>query len=384
MSEILDAIDNLPDISFIDGITLLGLQQRLISIYQSKYEEITGKRIRLTKADPNRIILLANAQLLYQGFLNIDKAGKMNLLKYSYGDFLKNLAAFKNVTELEPKAATVNVTWSLAEPRASATPIPEGSRVTADFEVFFETTEYNEIPAGETQVTITMTCTTTGEEGNGFAPGEIIEQVDPLAFIESITNIDTSTGGTGEESDQSIAERTYLAPSAYSTAGPDDAYIYHAKNYDTQIGDVLPTSPTPGVVDIRFIMADGSIPDAATIAGLTAHLQQRGKRPLTDSLQVGAPEVVNYRISATYYVNKSDRANAEAIQEGAQQAIDDYKDWQCTKIGRDINPDELRGLMKQAGVKRVTITEPVFTILTDQQIAQCQGVTLTYGGLEDD
>lgn len=384
MSEILDAIDNLPDISFIDGITLQGLQNLLISAYLNKYEEITGKRIWLAKADPNRIILLANAQLLYQGFQHIDRAGKMNFIKYSYGDYLRNLAAFKNVTELVPKPATVNVKWKLAEPRTLATPIPEGTRVTADFEIFFETTQYNEIPAGDTEITIKMTCTTTGESGNGFAPGEIIEQVDPLAFIDSITNIDTSTGGTDEESDQSIAERTYLAPSAYSTAGPDDAYIYHAKNYDSEIGDVHPSSPTPGIVDIRFIMADGSIPDAATIAGLTDYLQQRGKRPLTDNVTVGAPDVVPYNIAATYYINKSDRANTEAIQDGAQQAVEDYQAWQSARIGRDINPDELRGYMKNAGVKRITITEPAFTVLTDQQIAQCGTVSLTYGGLEDD
>lgn len=384
MSEILEAIDSLPDISFIDGITLQGLQNLLISAYLKKYEEVTGRRIRLAKADPNRIILLANAQVLYQGFEHIDRAGKMNFLKYSYGEFLRNLAAFKNVAELEPKPATVNVKWMLAEPRTVVTAIPEGTRVTADFETFFESTEYNEIPIGETEITITMTCTEAGEKGNGFAPGEIIEQVDPLAFIDSIVNIDTSAGGTDEESDQSIAERTYLAPSAYSTAGPDDAYIYHAKNYDPSIGDVVPTSPTPGVVDIRFMMADGTIPSAATIAGLKSYLAQRGKRPLTDNLQVGAPEVVSYNITATYYINKSDRANAEAIQDGAEQAVEDYKDWQSAKIGRDINPDELRGYMKEAGVKRIVITAPEFTVLTTQQIAQCSTVTLTYGGLEDD
>lgn len=384
MSEILEAIDSLPDISFIDGITLQGLQNLLISAYLNEYERITGKRIRLAKADPNRIILLANAQLLYQGFEHIDRAGKMNFLKYSYGDYLRNLAAFKNVAELQPKPATVNVKWMLAEARTVATAIPEGTRVTADFETFFESTEYNEIPVGETEITITMTCTEAGEKGNGFAPGEIIEQVDPLAFIDSIVNTDTSAGGTDEESDQSLAERTYLAPSAYSTAGPDDAYIYHAKNYDPSIGDVVPTSPTPGVVDIRFMMADGTIPDAGTIAGLTAYLAQRGKRPLTDNLQVGAPTVVSYNITATYYINKSDRTNAEAIQDGAEQAVEDYKDWQSAKIGRDINPDELRSYMKEAGVKRIVITAPEFTVLTNQQIAQCGTVTLTYGGLEDD
>ena len=141
MADILDAIDNLPDISFIDDLTLQDMQNLMITAYQDKWEELTGETIHLKRADPNRIILLAAAQYIYQGLLNVDKAGKMNFLKYSYGDYLKNLAAFKNTPELEPQKATVSVKWSLAEARAVATAIPEGTRVTADWETFFETTD---------------------------------------------------------------------------------------------------------------------------------------------------------------------------------------------------------------------------------------------------
>lgn len=385
MSELLDVIDNLPDVSFIDNKTLEDIQQFLISKFQSYYKELTGvTKFKLQKGDPYRIILLSNALLLYQGLQNVDKAGKMNLIKYAYGDYLKHLAAFKNTLAKEPQAATVNVKWSLEEARGSATPIPEGSRVTADYKIYFETQEYNEIPAGETEIIIPMICTVTGEEGNGFAPGELKEMVDPLGFIDSVANIDTSSGGTGEETDQSLAERAFLAPSGYSTAGPKDAYIYHVKNYNSEIGDVYPSSPSGGVVDIRFIMADGSIPDASMITGLTDYLQQGERRPFTDQVQVGAPSVVDYQIEATYYINKSDQSAAAMIQSAVDQAVDDYKFWQCTKIGRDINPDELRGLMKNAGVKRTEIKKPAFTVLQDGQVARCTAVNMTYGGLEND
>lgn len=384
MADILDAIDNLPDISFIDDLTLQDMQNLMITAYQDKWEELTGETIHLKRADPNRIILLASAQFIYQGLLNVDKAGKMNFLKYSYGDYLKHLAAFKNTPELEQQKATVSVRWSLAEARAVATAIPEGTRATADWETFFETTEYNEIPAGETEIIVTMTCTETGEKGNGFQAGEIIEMVDPLPFIDSIENTTESAGGTDEESEQSLAERAYLAPSGYSTAGPEDAYIYHAKSYDPEIGDILPTSPSPGVVDIRFIKADGSLPTAGEIAGLKAYLEAADRKPLTDSLQIGAPTAVNYQIAATYYINKSDQSSAAAIQGAALQALEDYQAWQCGKIGRDINPDELLGLLKQAGVKRVVITYPQYTELTQAQVAHCTAAALTYGGLEND
>ena len=77
----LQAIKDLPDISFIDNLSLEDVQSLMITTYQKKYEEITGKSVTLARGDPNRIILLANAALFYQALQRIDKAGKMNFLK---------------------------------------------------------------------------------------------------------------------------------------------------------------------------------------------------------------------------------------------------------------------------------------------------------------
>ena len=61
MSDILNTIDNLPDISFIDGLTLENIQSQMLSDFVAKYQEITGKKIQLSKSDPNRIIMLGCA-----------------------------------------------------------------------------------------------------------------------------------------------------------------------------------------------------------------------------------------------------------------------------------------------------------------------------------
>lgn len=384
MSDLLESIKDLPDISFIDNLTLSDVQSLIINAFYSYYKEATGKRITLARADPYRIMMLSCAQIIYQGLQQVDKAGKMNFLKYAYGDYLRNLAALKNVTENEPERAIAQVCWKLSQAREAATPIPAGSRVTADYAMYFETGGYVEIPAGETEITIMMYCTEAGEQGNGYMPGELNTMVDPVPFIDSVTNIRTTSGGTGIETDQSIAERTFLAPSSYSTAGPDDAYIYHVKNYSSDIGDVVATSPTPGVVDIRFIMSDGSIPDDTLIAEMTEHLQQRGKRPLTDFVQVAAPEIVPYNADFTYYINTSDRASAMQIQLQVSDAVDKYLLWQNSGIGRDINPDELMAYLKKAGIKRAIIREPAFTVLTDTQVAQTARKNIVYGGLEND
>lgn len=384
MSDILDSVENLPDISFIDNMTLTDVQTKLVNWFNTFYEQITGKRIRLARGDPYRIILLSCAQVLYQGMEQVDRAAKMNFIKYSYGDFLRHLAAFKKVFENEPQKATAKVTWKLAQARESATSIPAGSRVTADYESYFETTEYAEIPAGETEITLLMYCTEAGTKGNGYMAGEVNVIVDPVPFIDSAANTETTAGGTDEESDESIKERTYLAPSSFSTAGPDDAYIYHAKTYSQDVGDVKPSSPTPGVVDIRFIMQDGSIPTDAQIAGMKEHLAQRSKRPLTDNVTVAAPDIVKYDTNIKYFINSSDTNAAVQIQKQAEEAVTSYQTWQCAEIGRDINPDELLSLLKSAGVKRAVITAPEFKVLKNTEVAQAASTTIVYGGIEDD
>lgn len=384
MSDILNTIDNLPDISFIDGLTLEDLQSQMLSDFMEKYQEVTGKKIQLSKSDPNRIIMLSCAQIIYQGLQNVDKAGKMNFLKYAYDDYLENMGALKKVTRNPAKFAQVPVKFTLSGKREAATSIPQGTRVTAAYEVYFATIEYAEIPAGETEITVMTECTEAGTIGNDFAAGELTTLVDPIGFISKVSNTEKSTGGTEVESDQNMAERIYLAPSSFSTAGPDDAYEYWVKDSNPNIGDVKITSPVPGVVDIRFVMTDGTVPDDTTIAAVTAAVNQRGKRPLTDQVQVKKPEIEEYSIDVTYYINTSDSNAATAIQAQVESAVEKYKLWQASKVGRDINPDELIANINDAGAKRAVVRAPVFRVIGETAKAQCTGVNVIYGGLEDD
>lgn len=384
MSESLDKIDNLPDISFIDGLTLQDIQSRMLTSFTDKYYEVTGKSIQLSKADPNRIILLGCAQVIYQGLQHIEKAGKMNFLKYAYGDYLENMAVLKKVTRNPAKYARVPVRFTLSGPRESATGIPAGTRVTASYEVYFATMQYAEIPIGGTEITVMAQCTEAGTVGNDYMAGELCTLVDPIGFVAAVANTEVSAGGTEVESDQDMAERTYLAPSSFSTAGPDDAYEYWVKNSNLDIGDVKISSPTPGVVDIRFVMADGQVPDDTTLETVREYVSQRGKRPLTDQVQVLKPVIEQYGIELVYYINASDGNAASAIQKQVEDAIRDYQLWQSSRIGRDINPDELTARIMDAGAKRVQIKEPTFRKIGATALAQCGGVDAVYGGIEDD
>lgn len=124
-------ISNLPDVSFIDNVTLDDVQALLVKSYEEKYEQATGQKASMKRADPATLTLYACSVLIYQALMYVDRAGKQDLIKYSYGGFLDNIAANKGVTRLPAQAAEVTVRFWLPAPREDAVGIPAGTRVTS-------------------------------------------------------------------------------------------------------------------------------------------------------------------------------------------------------------------------------------------------------------
>ncbi len=379
----IDEIRNLPDISFIDNITLDLVQEQMIRDYEDRYEKLTGKAYTLSRADPMALVLFACSVQIFQALMYVDRAGKQDLLKYSYGPYLDNLAAIKGISREPAKPARVTVKFTLSAVRNEPVPIPEGTKVT-NGEVYFSTEEYAEIPKGEESITVVCVCLQDGEEGNGLIPGEINILTDPIPYMKSVENTAQTSGGTDIESDESLIERIYIAPSRYSVAGPDDAYIYWVKTFNASIADVYVDSQDPVEVLIEFIMEDGTLPEDAVIQALQKYLEDENVRPLTDKVKVKAPGTVDYRLELTYYINSSDSSKAATIQQKVTEAIEGYVKWQRSKIGRDINPSELMKRIVAAGAKRAEIKEPVFTKIGKADVAKLVSKQVNYGGVEDD
>lgn len=377
-------INNLPDVSFIENMTLDDVQALLVKSYEEKYEQVTKEKISLKRADPVTLTLYACSVLIFQALLYVDRAGKQDLLKYSYGEFLDNIAACKGVTRMPAQAAEAIVRFRLAAPRKDAVGIPAGTRVTNGGDIYFGTSEYAEIAAGDAYVDIPCACQKAGAVGSGLAVGSINTLVDLLPYISSVSNIEESRGGADTEDDESLAERVYLAPSAYSVAGPRDAYIYHTKAYGAAIGSVNVSSPKPCEVEVRVLLKDGSLPSQALLDGVLEHLSDDRTRPLTDRVKVMAPELKPYDLDVTYYVAKSDASRAVSIQAAVSAAVDAYNEWQTEEIGRDVNPSELIRRMVEAGAKRVTVERPAFTPVPPSAVARLGRSSIAYGGIEDD
>lgn len=362
----------------------------------SYVEENAG--ITLAPADPRRLFL--ETICYYIGLIEKeqDTTGKMNLLYFSKADYLEHLSAFLNVTRLDASAASATIKASISTALSYAVTIPAGTRITAGDELYFSVASAITIPAGETSAEGIVKCTTTGSVGNGYVAGQLNKIVDNLAFVATIVNTEETTGGADAESDDDLRERTHEAVEKLSTAGPDGAYKYWAMSASSAIIDVAVYSPSPGTVHIRPLLENGEIPNESVLETVLETCNDKEVRPLTDYVQVLAPEQVQYNIKGTYYISTVNSANETTIKEAVEQAIQDYILWQKTKLGRDIDPNELIYYMRKAGAGRIELTEPVYTeIIADDsltatvnqenstaQVAIENEVDVVYGGIKYD
>ena len=378
----MEIFDRIPDISFIGNLSLEDEERALIEAYEKKYKELTGvEKYSLPLASPYRLIIKAVALQLFQGFMWLDNMGKMNLLKYARGEYLDELAVAFGIVRKNGEKAKTKIRFTLSSPVASVVTIPSGTRCTNGV-IYFETTEFAQVNIGNTYVDINAECTEIGVKANGLTEGTINSLVDSVAYVASVSNRTVSKYGTNIESDEDLRERVYLAPSIYSVAGSSAAYEYWVREFSVNIADVKITNPRPREVDIRVVLKYGQVADSDFCERLKKFLDN--KRPLTDLVQVSAPDLLNYNINVKYWVNASDKANTTAIQGAVKEAIDTYIKWQDGKIGRDINASKLISLMVEAGAKRVDVVEPNFSTVADTQAPKIGTCTVTYGGIEDD
>lgn len=376
-------LNNLPDVNFIDK-DINTLLNNMITEYEKALFEQTGVKKKLYPGDPVRIWIYSQALRIYTSYQLIDFSAKMNLLKYSKGNYLDNIAARTGVIRQEAKKSISTVRFTLSNAQSSVISIYKGTRVTPGNNVFFATKEYAEIPSGNMYIDLEVECIESGIIGNGFSPGQINILVDPINYIDSVLNTVISQGGTEVENDEKLRNRIFLSPKSFSVAGPTGSYEFFTKEFSTLISDVKVTSPNPGEVDIRIILENGEIPNQTFLHNVKNYISDSKRRPLTDKVIVKAPTLINYNIELTYFIKTGDSNTASAIQNEVNKAVNDYIVWQKSKIGRDINPSELISRIIHAGAKRVLITCPSYTAVDNTELAIAAEVNVTYGGLEDE
>ena len=372
------SLPNLPEISFTD-LDPASVESAIITTYEGIAEKT------LYDGDPVRLFLVSLAYLITMQNVAIDATGKQNLLAYATEASLDHLGALMDTPRMGKKPAITKERYTLAEPLAWAVLIPQGSRVTTGSGgLVFITDRTAEIPAGKLHVDIPVTCTVAGIRGNGLVPGQINKMVDVIPYVKSVSNVTVSELGADVEEDEPYRRRIQLAPEKFSVAGSEGAYRYHTLSVHQDIVDCAVWRPRPGWVDVRPILKGGELPGEELLKKVREHLSGKRVRPLSDNLNVAAPELAEYRIKGSWTLRRSNAPLAESIQARVAEAVEEYRLWQRSMPGRDINPTRLVSLMESAGAKHVPLIEPEFRKLEDRFIARETSVEMEFLGVEDE
>ncbi|MGO4375370.1 baseplate J/gp47 family protein, partial [Paenibacillus sp. MCAF20] len=213
------ALIDLPDIEYVSDDVTTTLNNMIIA-----YEAISGRTVY--PGDPVRLFLLSLASIIVQQRSLINLTAKQNLLRYASSDILDHMGAFADTDRLPASQAAVTLRFTLSAPQTSAVTIPAGTRAStaSDPKRYFATSSLAQIAAGLMSVDVLALCTEAGTLGNNYVAGQINQIVDPIAFVASVINLSSSSGGADIEDDEAYRERIRSAPESFSVAGPSGAY----------------------------------------------------------------------------------------------------------------------------------------------------------------
>lgn len=363
--------------------------EELVALMIAMYEKLTGGAVQ--PASPERLFIQWAAAVLVQERALNNYTGNQNIPSRAEGANLNALGElFYTKTRPPAQSAICTERFWITEAQSRAILIPAGTRVSdAESKLVWLTAADIFIPSGELYADIMIECQMPGTAGNGYTTGQINRLVDLFPYYDRCENITVSDKGADEATDDEYYSLMRESEDAYSNAGSKGAYIYFAKSVSTEIADVVANSPSAGQVNLYAVMKDGTAASPEIKNAVYAACNDRYVRPLTDFVVVDDPELVPYSIALTYFIDRETSVSAMDIAAAVESAVADYTVWQCARLGRDINPSHLLGLLMQTGIKRVELAAPVFTPLRDgsddtvPQLAAVGSISITPGGYED-
>ncbi len=349
---------NLPEPNFIDRDP-----GTITTDIIAEYEAKTGRTLYPAQAERLLLDLIAYRETLVR--IAVQEAGKQNLVRYAAFPTLDYLGELVGCTRLSPAPAKCTLRFTLVSPQTFNVLIPAGTRVASkDGAVNFLTDLDLTIPAGATTGNVDATCDTAGSAGNGYIAGEINDLLDVVAYVDTVGNIDETSGGATEESDDAFRERIMLAPESFSCAGSVGSYIYWAKTAHKSIVDVAVISHQPGYVSI-YPLTDVGLPSAEILDAVAAICSADDVRPLTDTVEVIAPTKVDYTIDANITVYE--KADAASVLTLINSALNNYLSTQRAKLGVDVVRTQIIAVINSvSGVYSTSLVSPI----ADRVVAQ--------------
>ena len=196
----------------------------------------------------------------------------------------------------------------------------------------------------------------------------------------------TDTTPEVKESNESLRRRVQLAPEGQTTAGSEGSYIFHGLNADPRVKDIYPYAPLDengypnGICNIYVLSNEGTGEASEDLLNIvTAALNAKSVRPLTDRPIVYSASILNYSIQAEIFIDEGPDENI--VLNSCYKAAEEY-----TKKTHSFNDGvSLSGIyqaLHQPGVSRVNLILPAGNVDTSLgQVAYCTGINISRASL---
>lgn len=321
-------------------------------------------------------------QMAYEREMLVDEInfeGKQNLLPFAKDAKLDNLGALVDCQRLPPTASHAMFEFVFTDNHGGGV-IPLGfAMIAKDGKTVFTLPIATQVQRGVASLQLALHCNTAGPGGNNFAAGSIAQIASPIpGLIKSVVNTTMSIGGNDKESNQSYAERIYLAPSAFSSAGPFDAYEYFARSVHPSIINVTVLSPTPNHIDIYILLKDLQVPSQALLDEVKAYCSQEKRRPIGDVITVMAavPDQMTTSMHLKIYSDMQSMATntVDAVRSKLNALT---KKW-TTQLGRDVVPQALTAEAQVLNAVYLAETPLAFRAIAQHQYPVVTVTDITY------
>lgn len=180
------------------------------------------------------------------------------------------------------------------------------------------------------------------------------------------------------EGDESLRERTQMAWEGLSTAGPRQAYIFHARSADGRVADATAESPSPAVVvlTVQDTEGDGQASEAL-LEAVAVYLNDEDRRPIADRLTVQSAEVLRFQVRAVLHLN-TQGPESEPILATAEKRLKGYVH-QRRRLGMQVVRSGLHAALHVEGVSRVELIDWTDVLATTAQAPFCTAIDLVRG-----
>lgn len=259
----------------------------------------------------------------------LPEAIKLIFPMWSYGQFLDYHAEFRGMSRRKATAAIGKISITGMENSV----IPSGTTfstvsINGSAIVEYETIKETKIPESGV-VVVEVKCTQNGTVGNSGA-NTVIMVTSRLNSVKSVTNPEPMTGGTEEETDESLIERIseFDKSQGDNFVGSISDYKRWATSIDGVGGaTVIPAQDTSGLVTIVLTDTNGSPATEQLCTSVYNHIMRPDNplerlAPVNAILSVKPPDTVQISVKAT--VELTEGSTLDTVNESFLSKIKDY------------------------------------------------------------